>query len=238
MPGAAEKRRDQVFRAIVREYLRTAEPVGSETVFSKYHFGVSPATIRNDMVELEVAGLLEQPHTSAGRIPTERGYRFYVKTMMRVEDERLEREARQLFSAVESLRREAETAAKEFTRTVAALTEETVYMSLGGNRKVFAGVTYLVKKPEFREEELFLEISGVLDDFDHLVDAVSQKVDQDFGVLIGSENPFGEPFSTVMARYEAPRLGEGVIGILGPQRMDYDANVSLVRRIRELLSEI
>ncbi len=236
MPGLAEKRRDLVFRAIVREYLRTAEPVGSETIFSKYRFGVSPATIRNDMAELEAAGFLEQPHTSAGRIPTEKGYRFYVQTMMRDEDERLKREERQLSPAVESLRQEAEAAAKEFTRAVAAVTEETVYMSLGDDRKIFAGVTYLVKKPEFREEDLFLEISGVLDDFDHLIDVVSRKLDRDLGVFIGSENPFGEPFSTVMARYAAPRLGEGVIGILGPQRMDYDANVSLVRRLRQLLS--
>jgi heat-inducible transcriptional repressor len=70
-----------VLRAVVTDYIRSAEPVGSGTVAVRYRLGVSPATIRNDMALLTELGFLEQPHTSAGRIPTDLGYRFYVDTL-------------------------------------------------------------------------------------------------------------------------------------------------------------
>ncbi|MCI0564510.1 MAG: hypothetical protein MN733_39075, partial [Nitrososphaera sp.] len=77
-----EQRRRDILEAVIETYVSTAAPVGSEVVARKLRFGVSSATIRNVMVELEKAGLLEQPHTSAGRVPTDRGYRFYVDMLM------------------------------------------------------------------------------------------------------------------------------------------------------------
>lgn len=74
-------RKAAVLRAVVRDYIRSAEPVGSGRIAGRYRLGVSPATIRNDMAALEDMGYLAQPHTSAGRIPTDRGYRFYVDTL-------------------------------------------------------------------------------------------------------------------------------------------------------------
>ncbi len=75
-------RHQGVLRAIVLDYIRTAEPVGSRTISRRYGFSLSPATIRSTMADLEELGYLAQPHTSAGRIPTDRGYRFYVDTLM------------------------------------------------------------------------------------------------------------------------------------------------------------
>src|SRR6266545_4329964 len=74
-------RRGKVLRAIVVEHIRTAEPVGSGAVASRYRLGVSSATIRNEMSRLEELGYLRQPHTSAGRVPTDSGYRYYVDTL-------------------------------------------------------------------------------------------------------------------------------------------------------------
>src|SRR5690625_1852012 len=71
-------RQIEVLRAIVHAYVHTREPVGSQSIATRHHLGVSPATIRNDMAALEEAGLIAQPHTSAGRIPTDAGYRFFV----------------------------------------------------------------------------------------------------------------------------------------------------------------
>ncbi len=75
-------RHQGVLRAIVLDYIRTAEPVGSRTISRKYGFSLSPATIRSTMADLEELGFVAQPHTSAGRIPTDRGYRLYVDTLM------------------------------------------------------------------------------------------------------------------------------------------------------------
>lgn len=77
-----DQRKRQILRAIVQDYVMTAEPVGSRTVARRYVLGVSPATIRNEMADLEDMGYLEQPHTSAGRIPSSKGYRFYVDELM------------------------------------------------------------------------------------------------------------------------------------------------------------
>lgn len=77
-----DERKRRVLQAIVEDYIATAEPVGSRTIARKYQLGVSPATIRNEMADLEDLGLIEQPHTSAGRVPSDKGYRFYVDWLM------------------------------------------------------------------------------------------------------------------------------------------------------------
>ena len=80
----ANDRRLKVLSAIVTDYVRTREPVGSKALVERYRLGVSPATIRNDMAVLEDAGLIYQPHTSAGRVPTEKGYRLFVDQIARI----------------------------------------------------------------------------------------------------------------------------------------------------------
>ena len=77
-----DERKRQVLQAIIDDYISTAEPIGSRTIARKYALGVSPATIRNEMSDLEALGFLEQPHASAGRIPSAKGYRFYVDCLM------------------------------------------------------------------------------------------------------------------------------------------------------------
>ncbi len=82
---AVDERKKQILRAIILDYIATAEPVGSRTISRKYRLGISPATIRNEMADLEEMGYLKQPHTSAGRIPSQRGYRYYVDHLMQPE---------------------------------------------------------------------------------------------------------------------------------------------------------
>lgn len=81
-----DHRKSRVLQAIIEDYVSTAEPVGSRTIARKYNLGVSPATIRNEMFDLEELGYLEQPHTSAGRIPSDRGYRYYVDCLMQSQE--------------------------------------------------------------------------------------------------------------------------------------------------------
>lgn len=81
-----DERKRQVLQSIVEDYVASAEPVGSRTLVRKYHLGVSPATIRNEMADLEELGYLAQPHTSAGRVPSDLGYRYYVDELMSLPD--------------------------------------------------------------------------------------------------------------------------------------------------------
>lgn len=85
-PGSLDKRKAYILATVVYEYVATAEPVGSQTLTQKYNLGVSSATVRNEMAELEAGGYLVQPHTSAGRIPSDAGYRTYVDRLMQPEE--------------------------------------------------------------------------------------------------------------------------------------------------------
>ncbi len=106
-------REQGVLRAIVQDYIRTAEPVGSRTISRKYGFSLSPATIRTIMSDLEESGYVAQPHTSAGRVPTDKGYRLYVDSLMdrtplsREEVERIEQRVGPSAAEMDDLLREA-----------------------------------------------------------------------------------------------------------------------------------
>lgn len=116
-----DERKNRVLQAIVDDYVATAEPVGSRTIARKYRLGVSPATIRNEMADLEELGYLEQPHTSAGRIPSDRGYRYYVDCLMEVreasadEQERIRRTFERKVWELETLIRETARALSDLT---------------------------------------------------------------------------------------------------------------------------
>jgi heat-inducible transcriptional repressor len=235
MSAAPNDRKKRVLQAIVREYIESAEPVGSGTIVIKYDFDVSPATIRNDMAELESEGLLEQPHTSAGRVPTERGYRFYVEELSG-QTELPESERQQLAGFASGIGADRGRAFKELAKAVADLADQTVVLSLGPGQTFVAGVSNLFRKPEFREAELLREVSRIFDDLDSVLDDLRSHLNEDVQVFIGGENPFGEDLSSVVARLGSPEAGGGLFGIFGPQRMDYDANVALMRYIREILS--
>ncbi|MEJ2740004.1 MAG: DeoR family transcriptional regulator, partial [Dehalococcoidia bacterium] len=103
MTGNLTQRRATILKIIVRDYITTAVPIASDTLFRNYDLGVSPATIRNDMAHLEEEGYITRPHTSAGCIPLDRGYRFYVESIsdeiaLPVEDQR---RIRQYFDKIE-----------------------------------------------------------------------------------------------------------------------------------------
>ncbi|MDR3289395.1 MAG: heat-inducible transcriptional repressor HrcA [Peptococcaceae bacterium] len=104
-----DERKKKILRAIIQDYIMTAEPVGSRTIARKSDLGVSPATIRNEMSDLEELGLIEQPHTSAGRIPSDAGYRYYVDALMppstlsRENKARIERETPKKILEIENI---------------------------------------------------------------------------------------------------------------------------------------
>lgn len=126
-------RKRQVLYAIVHDYIQTAEPVGSRTISRRYALGVSPATIRNEMSDLEDMGLLEQPHTSAGRIPSDRGYRFYVDSLLQIPD--LKRQELTLMKRVLSSRmRGVEQIVQQLAKLLSALTNYTAIV-LGPSKR-------------------------------------------------------------------------------------------------------
>ncbi len=121
-----DERKKQVLHAIVDDYVSTNEPVGSNALIERHNFRVSSATLRNDMAELERLGLIEKPHTSAGRIPSDRGYREYVNSLMTV-DQLTEEEQSEIKSRIDSSIDEVTNLLKNATQT---LSEATGFVSL------------------------------------------------------------------------------------------------------------
>lgn len=122
-----DDRKNRVLQAIIDDYIATAEPVGSRTIARKYRLGVSPATIRNEMSDLEELGYLEQPHTSAGRIPSNRGYRYYVDSLMDVhevgptEEDQIRRTFQRKMLEIDTLIRETARLLSETTHLTAVV---------------------------------------------------------------------------------------------------------------------
>jgi heat-inducible transcriptional repressor len=232
METPARKRKKAVLRAVVREHLRTAEPVGSESICQRYDLDCSSATVRNDLASLVEEGLLIQPHTSAGRVPTETGYRTYVEEFVH-EASLAERQRRAIVAAMAQFDAQRERAAKSFARMVAEMTGETVVLRLNPDETLFSGLANLAIKPEARLGPLVIELTHALDEIEATMQEVRRRIDQDVAVLIGHENPFGPDLSGVFTRLAVPGVGETTIGVVGPKRMDYDHNVSLLRFLRD-----
>ena len=134
-------RQIQILKAVVEDYIETAEPVGSQTLDKKYNLGISPATIRNEMVKLTDNGFLKQPHTSAGRVPTPMALKFYIQNLMRqkemsVSDEvKVKEKIWDYRARSDKLLREATKALAEKTHTLALSTtnEGDLYTSGAAN---------------------------------------------------------------------------------------------------------
>lgn len=122
-----DERKQKVLEAIIIDYISTAEPVGSRTIARKYGLGVSPATIRNEMADLEELGYIEQPHTSAGRIPSDLGYRYYVdclmekETLEKAEEEYIRQRFSQKMEEIESVFKQATDVLSEISRYTALI---------------------------------------------------------------------------------------------------------------------
>lgn len=128
-----DSRKEKILEAVVLDYIETAEPVGSRTISKKYDLGVSSATIRNEMADLEEMGLIEQPHTSAGRIPSEAGYRYYVDYLMHKSD--IQEEAKQLITTtIHNKREQVGEVLRDSMKLLADVTNCTTVMMLDDKR--------------------------------------------------------------------------------------------------------
>ena len=124
-----DNRKKRILKAIIDEYINTAEPVSSGSIVNKYGLGFSSATIRNEMAELEKVGLLEKTHTSSGRVPSSKGYRFYVDELLNDDNISLD-EIKYITSKLETKVSEIEELTKIATSTLSEITHYTT-VSIG-----------------------------------------------------------------------------------------------------------
>lgn len=232
-----QERHKKILSTVIEEYTNTALPVGSKVLVEKYGFDMSTATIRNDMVELEDKGYLFQPHTSAGRIPTDKGYRYFVEKIMSSQDLSL-KDQRKL--QAELLKLKAQN--NRLTRTTAKLLSSlSGSLAISGLKSDFAdfGIGELLENPEFQEIDEFCKVAQALDYIDENVEAILGSVkDGETRIFIGKENPIKDiaNCSMVVTPWRNKSGERGVLALIGPKRMKYAKNKSLLDYMRKLLS--
>jgi len=232
-------RQEKILSAIVDIYTRTALPVGSQALLEEYDFGVSSATLRSDMVVLEEEGYLYQPHVSAGRIPTDRGYRKYVeemmgeKTLSHKDQEHLQTEL--LMLKAKHLRLGRTTA-----KLLSALSGNLAVSGIVDKDEFYDfGMKEMIEKPEFKEIDELCRLVETLDSLDEKLDGIMLKLkDGETQIFIGNENPIRgiDNCSMVVAPYQNKSGERGMLAIIGPKRMDYAKNKSLIEYMKKLLS--
>lgn len=218
-------RQEQLLLCVVKSHIDTGSPVSSGKLCRDFDIRVSPATVRNDLLALEDAGYLQQPHTSAGRIPTVEGYRYYVERLQK--HLQLEQQARKrLQAAAKQQQRYRETA-----RALAELTGETVILVKDGDSVYYTGIKNLISKPEFADQAQISAVAGRLDELESRAQELAQLSREGPQVHIGRESEFGRNCTTISIK-AGP---EATFVVLGPTRMRYQRNISLLDEISRLL---
>ncbi len=221
-----EQRKQALLSAIVQEYIVTSRPVGSQVIVSDYLSDVSPATVRNEMAVLEEEGLIAQPHTSAGRIPTEAGWKLWLTQWARAA-EPSSKTKRELESALDQ-RAERDERLKLLAKTLSTLSGEAIIVGFSRTSVYYTGLTQLFSQPEFEDRPMLADIGTVVDHLDETVGRVFDSVGDSVTVWVGTENPFGARCGTVVTRYHQRRGEAGLVGVLGPIRMPYEQVLGLV----------
>ncbi|MFH1533943.1 MAG: hypothetical protein ABID64_03355 [Nitrospirota bacterium] len=237
----SEERKKRVLQAIIKHFVETAEPVGSNTILVSYKFHVSPATIRNDMMSLEQEGFIFQPHTSAGRVPTDKGYRAFVDEITDYEIARKE-----VQKALVHIKQEHKTQKirERLHDAVSLMARATNLVSFAttpdNNRTFFLGMSNVLKQPEFAHDSVrACEVIEVLEKHDNFVNTLNNlEVTDQVKAFIGEENilPQTQSCSIIVTKYQKDGF-EGYFGVLGPKRMRYAFNIVMVEEIKKLLDE-
>ncbi len=230
-------RQQALLAAIITEYVATAKPVSSGQLVNREELTVSPATVRNDMVALEEAGWLHQPHTSAGRVPTEAAWRWHVANLH--QDQALrQKEQTHLYEVVHSYRHSQQEMMRRLAKMLAELSDEAVIVAHGKNDTYYTGLSNLFGQPEFEAVNLLLNLSRIVDQMDDVMQKMFDRVDDEIRVMVGRDNPFSPDFGAIIVRYNIPHHHSGVLGILGPMRQDYDEHVALLKHTQHLLKSL
>lgn len=231
------ERQIAILTAIIEQYAEVASPVGS--VMLAKLFGVSSATIRSEMAKLEELEFITQPHTSAGRIPTDKGYRFYVNLLTQ-QNETKELEPDRSARAIEARVANNSRADRAIRSAVDSLVDLTQNLGLAtiGDELYLSGMGNLFSHPEFLGGANAQSVARLLDNLEPWLREAAPN--EPLNVYIGSENPIGKTSGAtlIISRFRSPFSDNSYIGVLGPTRQSYARVMRLVRQTGAMLEEV
>lgn len=228
-------RQQQILSAIVEQYAEVASPVGS-SLMAKV-FGVSSATIRAEMAELERLGFISQPHTSAGRVPTDKGYRFYVNNMVDTQPTSGEQRAERALAARVEGGGLPERTIRNAVDTLVELTHNLGLATIG-DQLYMSGLSNLFGQPEFVQGAHVQQVARLLDNLEPWLREAAPN--EPLSVYIGAENPVGRAANCtlIISKFRSPYSDRSYIGVLGPTRQSYRNVMGLVEHAGRSLEEV
>lgn len=239
MDSMVTQRQQSILEAIIEEYFKRAEPISSQILEEEYDFGIKGAMIRREMQELCDAGYLTQPHTSAGRIPTDKAYRLYV-------DKILSGEGRRKGGREGSFRLDVDLGEEKDTLRLLALLCKKISLLVSNLTVGYLsdrGIVWkegwgeILREPEFRNPESLLEFTVMLENMEERLHEMT--IPEGITVYIGRENPFvrNPHFSTIfttLPSLHAPDAGEAILMVAGPVRMHYERTIKTLEAVRSI----
>lgn len=228
------QRQEKILEAIVEQYAEVASPVGS-SLLAKL-FNVSSATIRAEMAELERGGYISQPHTSAGRVPTDKGYRYYVNKLAEGQLGKMPKNVERALSVRVQDGGLPEQTIRNAVDTLVELTHNLGLATIGP-QLYMSGLSNLFGQPEFMHPGQVQEVARLLDNLEPWLYEAAPN--QPLSVFIGRENPIGRSAgaSLIISRFRSPFSDASYIGVLGPTRQNYPDVMNLVGRAGKALEE-
>ncbi len=236
------QRQGTLLASIIEEFIKTAEPVSSKLLEKSGFFDLSSATIRAEMNELETLGYLAHLHTSGGRVPTDRAYRFFVDNCMHDTDSRPSRkEQEKIKNTIRLIGNDPREINKAVAQALSDLSDNLVITGIAEEDNFYKiGLSNLFELPEFREFERAFRLTSFFDEFEELFDHIEKEFfADDVKVFIGRENPVRDiRDETVMfAKYNLPHNHTGSITLVGPTRMDYAKNIGMIKYATQELNK-
>lgn len=235
------KRKRLVLKKVVEEYIKMAKPISSRILVKKNFPKLSSATIRNEMLALTKMGLLFQPYTSAGKIPTQEAFRFFLENFLKEKeiDEKTKNNFLKIIFDLKKIQnnfQEKRKKIKELAKELARQSEEAVLVAFSQDDYFYTGLSYLFSQPEFKDFSLISNLSEIIDHLDKVMGEIFDEINET-KILLGEENPFGDKCATIFEKIKIDQQ-KIIIGLLGPLRMDYNKNLSLIKTIKKLFESI
>jgi len=234
------ERKARVMAAAVSGYIAAGVPVSSQELARS--FDLSSATLRNILAELEEEGYLFAPHTSSGRVPTDKGYRYYVDFLMSGKD--LSSEQKEfIIHGFRQARASLEDILERTTDLIAALTHYTALVSFSEwqDRIFYKGLSNIFHLPDFHDVEKLAVLVRLLEEKKQLLELLNKRLDEPFKIYIGGEItcPYlSDDCSLVISPYRSGKKRYGRIAVLGPRRMSYQSTVSALEFISDTLNSV
>lgn len=235
-----QSRKDLILALTIEQYVNSVTPVGSTYIANKFPGGLSSATIRNIFAELEDEGLLTHPHTSAGRVPTQQGYRYYVDHLMK-EIKLLEAEQARIKNEITSQSLELETLLEKTSELITDTTQYTSIISVDGwdGKLIYRGTDLVVNYPDQRDIEKIQHILMALERKEELLEVINRELDKKINIYIGHEIACRsiDSCSIVITKYQTRRGPSGRLAVLGPTRMKYERVVGALEYLTNLMED-